>query len=115
MYQFSYAEIQQDDVSEAKDRERQLIDRSIELMRRAQEKGVRSPEAANALFFARRIWVRFIEDLGSSENELDAELRANLISVGIWILKEAEKVRRGEVDDLSGIIEISEIIRDGLK
>ena len=115
MYQFSYAEVQQDDLAEAKDRERQLLDRSIELLEEAKEKGAQSPEGINALFFMRRVWVRFIEDLGSSENELDAELRANLISVGIWILKEGERLREGKSDNFDGIIEISAIIRDGLK
>lgn len=115
MYQFSYAEIQQDDLAEAKDRERQLLDRSIELLRDAKQRGAQSSEGREALFFVRRIWVRFIEDLGSSENELDAELRANLISVGIWILKESEKVRSGQSQNFDGIIEITGIIRDGLK
>lgn len=115
MYQFSYAEIQQDDVTEAKDRERQLLDRSIELLAEAKDKGWQSRQALDALFFVRRIWVRFIEDLGSAENELDRELRANLISVGIWILKEGERLRRGETKSFDGIIEISSIIRDGLR
>lgn len=115
MYQFSYAEVQQDDLTEAKDRERQLLDRSIELLAEAREKGSGSPEGINALFFTRRVWVRFIEDLGSSDNELEAELRANLISVGIWILKECERLREGTSDRFDGIIEISGIIRDGLK
>lgn len=115
MYQFSYAEVQQDDLAEAKDRERQLLDRSIELLEEASKKGAQSPEGINALFFMRRVWVRFIEDLGSSENELDAELRANLISVGIWILKEGERIREGKSDNFDGIVEITGIIRDGLK
>lgn len=115
MYQFSYAEVQQDDIAEAKDRERQLLDRSIELLLSAADKGTQSNEGIHALFLTRRIWVRFIEDLGSSENELDAELRANLISVGIWILKECERIREGKSDNFSGIAEISGIIRDGLK
>jgi flagellar protein FlaF len=115
MYQFSYAEVQQDDVAEAKDRERQLLDRSVDMLVAAKGKGLQSREALDALFFVRRIWVRFIQDLGAAENELDEELRANLISVGIWILKEAERLRRGDTADFSGIIEISSIIRDGLK
>lgn len=115
MYQFSYAEIQQDDVAEAKGRERQLLDRSIELLVEAKEKGAGTRQAIDALYFVRRIWVRFVEDLGSSGNELDVDLRANLISVGIWILKESEKIRRGESENFGGIIDVTRIIRDGLK
>ncbi len=32
MYQFSYAEVMQDSVTDAKERERQVLDRSIELL-----------------------------------------------------------------------------------
>lgn len=115
MYQFSYAEVQQDDIAEAKDRERQLLDRSIELLLAAKGNGAQSSAGLHALFLTRRIWTRFIEDLGSSDNELDTELRANLISVGIWILKECERIREGKSDNFEGVAEISGIIRDGLK
>ncbi|MCY6382377.1 flagellar biosynthesis regulator FlaF [Hoeflea prorocentri] len=115
MYQFSYAEVQQDDVADSKDRERQVLDKSILMLEQASEKGAGSRESIEALFFVNRVWVRFIEDLGSPENELDQELRANLISIGIWILREAEKIRAGESDNYEGIIDISSIIRDGLK
>ena len=48
-------------------------------------------EAIEALFFVNRVWVRFIEDLGSPENELEQELRANLISIGIWVLRRSRE------------------------
>lgn len=115
MYQFSYAEVQQDDVTEAKGRERQLLDRSIVLLDEAARQGPGSRAAIEALHLVRQVWVRFVEDLGSSANELDPELRANLISVALWILKEAEKIRRGESRNFAGISEVTGIIRDGLK
>ncbi|WP_099863992.1 flagellar biosynthesis regulator FlaF [Pararhizobium haloflavum] len=115
MYQFSYAEIQQDDVAESKDRERQVLDRSIALLGQAQAAGPKSREAIEAIYFTNRVWMRFIEDLNSPENELEAQLRANLISVGLWILREGEKIRKGESENFQGIIDISAIIRDGLK
>ena len=40
MYQFSYADIQTDSVADAKDRERQLLTRSIDLLATASTKGV---------------------------------------------------------------------------
>ena len=45
---------------------------------------------------------------------LPKELRANLISIGIWILRETDKIRKGESDNIAGILEISKIIRGGL-
>jgi flagellar biosynthesis activator protein FlaF len=115
MYQFSYAEVQEDDVAESKERERQVLDRSIALLEKARFSGPRSRDMIEAIYFTNRVWMRFIEDLNAPENELDTELRANLISVGFWILRESDKVRKGESDNLQGIIEISSIIRDGLK
>ncbi len=115
MYQFSYAEVQQDAVADSKERERQVLDKSIAMLEAARDAGRGSREAIEALFFVNRVWVRFIEDLGSPDNELEQELRANLISIGIWVLREAEKIRIGESENFDGIIDISSIIRDGLQ
>lgn len=115
MYQFSYAEIMEDGVADAKDRERQVLSRSIEMLETARDVGGYSREAIDALFYTRRIWIRFIEDLKQPENQLDVELRANLISIAIWILKECDRIRRRESDNFQGIIDITTIIRDGLK
>ena len=46
---------------------------------------------------------------------LPKELRAQIISIGIWILKEAERIRNGEVHSFNGIITVSEAICEGLK
>jgi flagellar protein FlaF len=68
-----------------------------------------------AVYYTRRVWIRFIEDLGNPENQLDDELRANLISIAIWILKEIEKIRKRESTNFQGIIDITTIIKDGIK
>lgn len=114
MYQFSYADIQTDSVADAKDRERQLLTRSIDLLSKAAAAGHQSTEAIEALHFANRVWTNFVEDLGSSDNALPKELRANLISIGLWLLREAEDIRQGRTDNFEGIIEVSQIIRDGI-
>lgn len=115
MYQFSYADIQTDSVADAKDRERQLLSRSIDLLVTARDKGINSMQAIEALHFLSRVWTTFIEDLASSDNELPSELRANLISIGLWLLREGEAVRQGESDNFDGLIEVSQIIRDGIQ
>jgi flagellar protein FlaF len=56
-----------------------------------------------------------VEDLGNPENALPKELRANLISIGLWLLREAEEVRQGRSDNFEGLIEVSQIIRDGIQ
>ena len=111
MYQFSYAEIMEEGVAVSKDRERQVLDRSIALLKAAMtsDGGNQSRQAIEAIYFTRRVWLRFIEDLGDPENQLEAELRANLISIAIWILKEVEKIRKRESSNFQGIIDITTI------
>jgi len=115
MYQFSYADIQTDSVADSKDRERQLLTRSIELLVTAHTAGPDSMEAIEAIHFMNRVWTSFIEDLGSSDNALPKELRANLISIGLWLLRESEEVRQGRSNNFEGLIEVSQIIRDGIQ
>lgn len=115
MYQFSYADIQTDSVADAKDRERQLLTRSIDLLVAARDSGTQSRQAVEAIHFLNRVWTSFIEDLGGAENALPSELRANLISIGLWLLREAEAVRQGESQNFDGLIEVSQIIRDGIQ
>ncbi|WP_412051151.1 flagellar biosynthesis regulator FlaF [Hoeflea sp. Naph1] len=115
MYQFSYADVQEDGVAEARERERKAINHSISLMNVAKANGIESREAIEAVYFVSRLWVRFVEDLASPDNQLEQELRANLISIGIWVIKESERIRLRQSDNFQGIIDISIIIRDGLK
>lgn len=115
MYQFSYAEIRTDDVADARDRERQLISRSIEHLVEAKAAGTRSRQAVEATQFLHRIWTSFVQDLQAPENSTPPDLRTHLISVGSWLLTEAEAVRLGHSNSLDGLIEASITIRDGLK
>jgi flagellar biosynthesis activator protein FlaF len=115
MYQFSYAEIMEDGVADAKERERQALDRSIELLIAARDEAGYSRATVEAVFYTRRVWIRFIEDLRQPDNELATELRADLISIAIWILKECEKIRKRQSANFQGIIDVTTIIRDGLK
>ncbi len=115
MYQFSYAEVLDETPRGARERERQAIERSIELLEAAERSGVRSREAIEAVLFVRRLWGVLIEDLGDSENDLPQALRADLISIGLWIMREAEQIRLEKSSNFKGIIEVSAAIRDGLQ
>ncbi len=115
MYQFSYGEIVNEAAAGSRERERAAIHRSIELLQAAEKGGVRSREAIEALLFTRRLWAILLEDLGNPANGLPPELRANLISIGFWVMKEAERLRREESATFRPLIEISTILRDGLK
>lgn len=115
MYQFSYAEIMEDGVADAKDRERQALTKSIALLEQAMSGNTLPKVSIEALYYTRRVWIRFIEDLQSDDNQLQDELRANLISIAIWILKECEAIRKRQSTNYQGIIDVTTIIRDGLK
>ena len=49
MYQFSYAEISEDVEIDARERERQALDHSIDLLKRAEKNGPRSRDAIEAI------------------------------------------------------------------
>lgn len=115
MYQFSYAEIMADDVADSRDREKQVLDRAISLLQSAVAAGRDSREAVEALYYTRRVWVAFIDDLRSDDNQLPMSLRADLISIGIWVLREVDRIRLRKSENFKGIADIITIIRDGLK
>ena len=115
MYQFSYADVQTDSIADARDRERQLLDRSIALLVAARGKGALSRETIEAILFMNRVWTALIEDLGHPDNQLPRELRANLISIGLWLLREGEAIRQGQSKNIDGLIDVTQIIRDGIK
>lgn len=115
MYQFSYAEILEDDPQSSRNREREALDHAIELLKLAKQNGRCSRDAIEALHYVRKLWMILIEDLANPENDLPDVLKADLISVGIWITKEADVISVGKSENFDGLIEICGIVRDGLK
>jgi flagellar protein FlaF len=115
MYEFAYNEVIEDSRQTMRARERQAMDRVIAMLQTAQQKGPPSRERVEALFYLRRLWTIFINDLNDPNNELPEQLRAGIISIGIWMMKEIERVQGGATDDLTPMIEINVLIRDGLK
>ncbi len=115
MYEFSYNEVIEDSPQVMRTHERQAIDRVIALLRTARARGPGTREVVEALYYLRRLWAIFLDDLRNPENELPEQLRAGIISIGIWMNKEIDRVRSGQTNDLTPMIEINEIIRDGLK
>jgi len=114
MYRSSYSEVIEDDPRSARASERDAILRSIELLDHAEKAGPKSRQAVDALFFLRRLWEFLLTDLANPENQLPPKLRADLISVGIGLLREADAVGRGKSSDFASLKEISQAIADGL-
>lgn len=115
MYQLSYAEHLDENLKDCRDRERLALERAIALLQKAEAAGTQSPEAIEALGFLTALWNTFIGDLISPENDLPDVLRADLVSVGLWIVKEAAQIGSGRSQNFRGLIEVCSTIRDGLE
>lgn len=115
MFEFAYKEIVDESPQAMRAQERRAMDQVIGLLRDGAGAGWGSREMVNGLYQLRRLWLVFLEDLNNPENALPDQLRAGLLSIGIWVNKEIDRVNSGATTDLTPLIEINEIIRDGLK
>ncbi len=114
MYKFSYEETLSESSSRHRENERLALEQSVALLKSAERAGPQSREAVEAIFFLNRLWSFFLDDLAKPENGLPDELRASLISIGIWMLKEADAISKGNSGNFSGLIDISNVIAEGL-
>ena len=114
MYQYSYADILADNASEARARERQALDHAVALLETAALTSPGSSGESDALDFTVGLWASFIKDLAHPGNALSDRLRADLMSVGLGIIAEANRIVQGRSRDLAGLAEICAIVRDGL-
>jgi flagellar protein FlaF len=84
------------------------------MLRSAEKAGANSREAVDAICFLNRLWSFLLEDLVKPENALPDDIRANLISIGIWMLKEADAISSGKSKNFAGLIDVSSVIAEGL-
>jgi flagellar biosynthesis activator protein FlaF len=115
MYKFSYEETLFDSGDRRRENERLALEQSVALLKSAERAGPQSRESVDAILFLNRLWTFFLEDLAHSENGLPDETRAKLISIGIWMLKEAEAISKGRSRNFSALIDISNVIAEGLR
>ena len=81
----------------------------------ASKQGVFSIEdQVQSLLYVRRLWTIFIEDLAHPENGLPEKLRADIISIGLWVVKESDRLREEKSNDVMQLVEINRLIRDAL-
>ncbi len=114
MYKTFYSEVLENAQQTDRANERAAVLHSIQLLERAEQAGTNSREAIEALFFLRKLWQFFLVHLASEDSPLTDKIRADLISIGFSILRESERVQRGEVKEFGALKEISQIIADGL-
>ena len=115
MFQFSYSQMVDDSPRVLRERERKAMSRGIDMLRRAQVCGPSSRESIDALHYLRQLWTIFLDDMREPSNELPVSLKAGIVSIGIWVMKQIDRARNGELMDFTALIEINEIVRDGLE
>ena len=114
MYNRSYAIIAQESSQNHRRIERAVLEQAINELREASAYGPMSVQSFKARAHMRRIWSVLMSDLSHADNALSDELRASLISIGIWIQRELDQIDLGKSNNFSGIIEINQIIANGL-
>ena len=110
----SYDSVIEDSGREARSREQRALDHGVYLLKQLQSGGLKSPDENEALLYVRRLWAFFVEDLANERNGLPEALRAELISIGLWIIKEADRIRQDKTADVEELLAINVIIRDAL-
>lgn len=79
----------------------------------ATTKGLRSQDFYKAVDWNRRLWLTLQMDLASNENRFPDSLKANIISIAIWVDKHSRTVLRGEAT-LDPLISVNRTIMEGL-
>ena len=110
----SYDTVIEDGAREARGREQQALSHGIALLKRYQSGDIPSSDGAEALLYIRRLWTFFVEDLSSPRNGLPEKLRAELISIGLWIIGEADRIRQEGSTEVAELVAINTVIRDAL-
>lgn len=111
----AYETVVEDSGYEARGRERQALSLGIERLERLQNEHYSMEDQVQSLLYVRRLWTIFIEDLAHPENGLPEQLRADIISIGLWVVKEADRLREQRSNDVMQLVEINRMIRDALQ
>ncbi len=115
MYRFSYNEILEDAPDLCRERERAAFDRALALLRKADAADAKFEDRGEAVSFLQRLWDVLIEDLLNPENGLPEPLRTDLVSIGLWSMREASEALRLPERSLAPLIDVNTAIRDGLR
>lgn len=110
-----YDTVVEDSGLEARARERQALSLGIDRLERLQNGPFSSEDLIASLLYVRRLWTILIEDLAHPENGFPEQLRADIISIGLWIVKEADRLREERSNDVMQLVEINRLIRDALQ
>lgn len=77
------------------------------------ESGKRDSEFFDAIDWNRRLWSALSTDCAAVGNTLPKPLRAQIISIALWVSRYSTKVALGRAD-LDALVDINRIIMEGL-
>ena len=75
---------------------------------------IKMSQVASALNWNKQVWDVFVEDCGTAGNQLPRDLRAAIVSLGIWVTKETALALEGE-GDIDSLVAVNRDIMKGLK
>jgi flagellar biosynthesis activator protein FlaF len=110
----AYEAVAEDSNLAARHRERRALSLGIDRLEQLQIGVLNREDRIDSLLYIRRLWATFIEDLANPENALPEKLRADIISIGLWVLKEADRLLEEKSNDMMHLIDINRLIRDAL-
>lgn len=114
MYRAAYTEINENDQALARSREKEALEFTVKLMTDSLLETGTPVQRVTAIHQTAMIWTHFLEDLAMSENELSRELKAGLISVGVFILKHLQAMRLDSSKTFEPVVDATTTILEGL-
>ncbi|MBL4600393.1 MAG: flagellar biosynthesis regulator FlaF [Rhizobiaceae bacterium] len=114
MFNQAYTESMEDGQETARSQEREVLGSSIRLMREADASPDHHGKRVEAIYFTTRLWSHFLNDLVSADNVNSDEMKAGLISIGIFIMRHIEKMRQDKTQKFGPVVDVSKTIYDGL-
>jgi flagellar protein FlaF len=114
MYRHAYAEIAEDATPKVRGEERKAFAILLQLLETASASPVGSGERLEAAKRLSDVWSKILEDISDDDNSLPVDLRAQLGSIGIFMLKEAFAIADGSSEALTDVIEIHRNVMEGL-
>ena len=71
------------------------------------------PTRIDALDWNRRLWSALATDCANPDNAMDKSLRAQIISISLFVSRHSSAIMRGE-DDFEALIDINKMVMQGL-
>lgn len=111
----AYLDMLEDDQQDALSRETEIFSEAQSLIKHCMTDPADKIARVKAIHFNQRMWNVLIDDLADNENQHAAEFKAQLISVGIFVLKHLQEMRNSPDIGFGIIPDINTAIQNGLE